>query len=198
MISFKDKKVIVFDLDYTIVKLRADWHKLRNALRDRFFEVYGEKCEFKSMSSCLSKIVEKEDWEELDIFFNLIRQYELENIEDTVPILETVFFIEQRELFGVSNDTKLAILSLNTRKTILKSLAIAGIRDKIHLIIGREDVRKWKPEPEGLLIIQNYFKVSKEEIIFLGDSDTDIQAGKNAGIDAFYIEELIELVKKIR
>jgi pyrophosphatase PpaX len=196
MFSFKGKKIIVFDLDYTIVKLTADWHALRGVLTDRYFEIYGKKCEFKSMSSCLSKIVEKEDWDELDNFFDLIRQYELENIEETDPILETIFFIKQKELFGISKDVKFAIFSLNTRKTILKSLDIAGIRNQIDLIIGREDVRKWKPEPEGLLVIQDYFKVPKEEVIFLGDSDTDIQAGQNAGIDAFYIEELINLVKK--
>ena len=196
MLSFDNKKVIVFDLDYTIVKLTADWHSLRAALINRYYEVYGEKCEFHSMSACLSKIVEKEDWDELDNFFGLIQQYELENIEQTTPILETIFFIEEKEMFGIHKDTHLAVLSLNTRKTIQRSLAIAGIRDQIELIVGREDVKSWKPNPEGLFMIQNYFGVSKNEMIFLGDSDTDIEAGKNAGIEAYYIDELINLVKK--
>lgn len=198
MLSFDNKKVIVFDLDYTIVKLTADWHSLRAALIDRYYEVYGEKCEFHSMSACLSKIVEKEDWDVLEDFFGLIQQYELENIEQTTPILETIFFIEEKELFGIHKDTHLAVLSLNTRKTIQRSLDIAGIRNQIEFVVGREDVKSWKPHPEGLFMIQNYFGVSKEEMVFLGDSNSDIEAGRNAGIEAYYIDEIINLVKKKR
>ena len=69
-------------------------------------------------------------------------------------------------------------------------------RDQIKFIVGREDVKSWKPNPEGLFMIQNHFGVFKEEMIFMGDSDTDIEAGKNAGIEAYYIDELINLVKK--
>lgn len=89
-----------------------------------------------------------------------------------------------------------AILSLNTRSTIIRALELANIYDKIDLIIGREDVRKWKPNPEGLLKIQEYFKMKKEEMIYFGNLEKDVLTGKNAGIEAYLIDELIELVKK--
>ncbi len=33
-------------------------------------------------------------------------------------------------------------------------------------------------------------------MIFFGDLETDILTGKNAGIEAYFIQELIELIKK--
>ena len=47
----QDKKVIVFDLDGTIVKLTADWPTLKKILKDRYIKLYGDSCEFRMKSS---------------------------------------------------------------------------------------------------------------------------------------------------
>ena len=193
--SFTRKKVIVFDLDGTIVRLAADWHSLRRALITRFTEKNRETINLKSMSAILSRIVEMEDEEELQLNFNLIQQYELENITSNEPIKETVYFINNKEVFGVSPNAKLAVFSLNTRSTILISLKMAGILNEFEYFVGREDVRKWKPEPDGLLKILDYFKVNTEEVIYFGDSDIDLLAGANAGIESYYIDTLINHVR---
>ncbi len=195
-ISFEGKKVIIFDLDGTIVNLRADWMALRDVLVEKYREIYEEKCDFQRISKCLDKIVERKDEETLENFFDIIRQYELENIKDTQLIKETIFFINNKELFGIKKETKFAVFSLNTRSTIVRSLEIANILNKIDLLVGREDVRKWKPSPDGLLKIQDYYTIKKEDMIFFGDLEKDILAGKNAGIEAFYIDDLIKLVNK--
>lgn len=197
-LSFNNKKVIVFDLDGTIVKLAADWRSLKDALTERYSENYQEECQFRSISACLSNIVKRNDEEELRKNFEIIRQYELENIKENVPIEETVYFINNLNLFGLQKNIKLAVLSLNTRKTIIESLKLANIYEKIDFILGREDIRKWKPEPEGLLKIKEYFDVKKEEMVFIGDLDKDLLTGQNAGIESFLVDELIELVNEFR
>ncbi|MFX1588683.1 MAG: HAD family hydrolase [Promethearchaeota archaeon] len=197
-LSFNNKKVIVFDLDGTIVKLAADWRSLKDALTERYSENYQEECQFRSISACLSNIVKRNDEEELRKNFEIIRQYELENIKENVPIEETVYFINNLNLFGLQKNIKLAVLSLNTRKTIIESLKLANIYEKIDFILGREDIRKWKPEPEGLLKIKKYFDVKKEEMVFIGDLDKDLLTGQNAGIESFLVDELIELVNEFR
>jgi len=194
--SLKSKKVLVFDLDGTIVNLTADWTTLKNILRERYDRHYEDSCKFHSISSCLSEIVKKKDEQELQNYFNIIRTYEMENILDTTLKEEVVYFIKNKEQFGIKEVTKLAILSLNTRKTIIKSLELAEIKTNFDLIIGREDVRSWKPEPEGLIKIKNYFEVKKQNMVFFGDLENDIKTGRNAGIDAYYIDELIDLVKR--
>ena len=198
MISFTGKKIIIFDLDGTIVKLTADWKALKDVLANKYKKIYKTECDFKRISKCLNKIVERKDEKVLKNFFDIIRQYELENIKETQPIEETIFFINNKELFGINNEVKFAVLSLNTRKSIIRSLQIVNIRNKIDLIIGREDVRRWKPAPDGLIKIQKYYGVSKNEMIFIGDLENDLLTGKNAGIEAFLIDDLIDLVDKIR
>jgi len=196
--SFTEKKVIVFDLDGTIVRLVADWHSLFKALTSRFIEKYQKAINHESMSAILSSVVKLGDEEELQLNFNLIQLYELENITSNQPIKEVIYFINNKELFGVSPNAKLAVFSLNTRSTILKSLEMAGILDKFEFFVGREDVRKWKPEPDGLLKILDYFKVDAKEMIYFGDLEKDLLAGAKAGVESYYIDTLINLVRNIK
>ncbi len=195
-LSFTGKKLIVFDLDGTIVDLAVDWMSLKDLLVERYEELYQESCDFKSVSKCLEKMVEKQDESNIQNFFDIIRHYELKNIRDVKLIDETIFFINNKNLFGIENEMKFAILSLNTRDTIIRALEIADITDKIDYIVGREDVRKWKPDPEGLIMIKNHFKVKKEEIIYFGDMEKDLLTGENAGIEAYLIDDLINIVNK--
>ena len=195
--SFTGKKVIVFDLDGTIVRLVADWLSLRKALSARFAEKNQEYLTHNSISAIMSSVAETGDEEELQLNFNLIRQYELKNITSYKPIKEIIYFINNKELFGVSHHTKLAVFSLNTQSTILKSLEMAGILDKFEFFVGREDVRKWKPDPDGLLKILDYFKVNPEEMIYFGDLEKDLLAGAKAGVEAYYIDILINHVRNI-
>ena len=195
-LSFRGKRVIILDLDGTIVRLSVDWMSLKNVLVQQYSKIYGDDCNFESISACLSKIVEKNDKEVLENFFEIIRQFELKNIKKTQVIDETVYFINNKDLFGIKEGTKLAILSLNTRKTIIESLKLAYINDKINFIVGREDVRKWKPNPEGLYKIMSHYNLKKEEMIYFGDLEKDILTGKNAGVESYLISELISLIKK--
>ena len=67
----QDKKVLVFDLDGTIVNLTADWPTLKKILKTRYTEIYHDSCSFKSISGCLSEIVAKNDEVQLLKFFNI-------------------------------------------------------------------------------------------------------------------------------
>ncbi len=195
-ISFQNKDIIVFDLDGTIVNLSADWMILRDMLLERFRKQFNEDCNAERISTCINAVVQKGDDAILMEFFDIIREFELTSLKDAHPIEESVYFINNKELFDTKEKVKFAILSLNTRNTIIKALKLAKILDKIDYIVGREDVRHWKPAPDGLLKIQEHFKVKKNEIIFFGDLEKDLITGKNAGIESYYIDDLIKLVSK--
>lgn len=61
------------------------------------------------------------------------------------------------------------------------------IADKLNItkyftkILGPESLTRMKPDPEGLNICMKAMKSSAYETIMVGDSYTDIQAGKSAG-----------------
>ncbi len=196
MLSFLNKKAIVFDLDGTIVNLDVNWPYLSNLLSNRYTKIYGEHCDFNHVTACLDGVVKKNDENELQKFFKLIQECELKNINNAKPIKATIFFLNNLELFGIDKSVKLAILSLNTRKAIIESLKLVDVDNKFDFIIGREDVRKWKPDPVGLLKIKEYYALKKEEIIYIGDLEKDLQTGKNAEIESFLIDEIKTLVNK--
>jgi len=167
---------------------------LRDILITRYREHYNEDCKVERISTCLNEVVQKKDEVILQDFFDIIRKFELKNIKNTQIIGETIFFINNKELFEVKKEAKFAILSLNTRSTIIRALELANITKKIDYIVGREDVRRWKPAPDGLIKIQKHFKIKKEEMIYFGDLKNDILTGKNAEIKSYYIDDLIKYV----
>ncbi len=196
MLSFLNKKAIVFDLDGTIVNLDVNWSYLRNLLFNRYTKIYGERSDFNHITACLDGVVKKNDENELQRFFKLIQECELKNINNVKPIKATIFFLNNLELFGIDKSVKLAILSLNTRKAIMESLKLVGVHSKFDFIMGQEDVRKWKPDPEGLLKIKKHYSLKNKEMIYIGDLEKDLQTGKNAGIESFLIDEIKTLVNK--
>ena len=192
--SFQNKKIIIFDLDGTIVDLDVNWKYLKQMLKKRYYNKYHEDCEFKSISECLNKIVEKRDETELSEIFKIVEDFELKTINRTEPIDEILYFIRNIEQLSFLLNIKLAILSLNTRKTIIKALKLFDILKNFSIIIGKEDVRKWKPDPEGLLKIKSYFNVEIHEIIYFGDKEKDLLTGKNANINSYLINDLIDFI----
>ena len=53
----------------------------------------------------------------------------------------------------------------------------------IDFIVGAENVKIEKPNPEGLLWVMDHLKLKKEEILYVGDSLVDAQTAQNAGVD---------------
>lgn len=52
----------------------------------------------------------------------------------------------------------------------------------IDMIVGGEDVKVAKPDPEGLLSIVKEMGLKKEEALYIGDSIVDAMTAQNAGV----------------
>ena len=75
----------------------------------------------------------------------------------------------------------IAAVSNRTREGLKHSLKLAEIFDYFNLIVSAEDVTNPKPHKEHLLFALREFKVKPANAFMVGDTDNDIQAGKNAG-----------------
>jgi phosphoglycolate phosphatase len=51
-----------------------------------------------------------------------------------------------------------------------------------HMVVGQGDKYPLKPNPSSTEEIMNYFKASKEETVFVGDSGVDMQTALGAGV----------------
>ncbi len=57
-----------------------------------------------------------------------------------------------------------------------------GLEKYFHVLVAVDDIRKTKPDPEGVELALNKMGLGPKESIMVGDSPSDILAGKGAGV----------------
>ncbi|HET7627735.1 MAG TPA: HAD family hydrolase [Bacillales bacterium] len=85
---------------------------------------------------------------------------------------------------------KLAIMTGKGRRSLDLSLKALGMEKMFDMTVTGDEVVRPKPDPEGLLKIVEAFDVSPNEAVFVGDSDTDVRAGKRAGMETIAVQWL--------
>ncbi len=85
---------------------------------------------------------------------------------------------------------KLGIVTGKARRSLLISLECLNMKDLFDVIITGDDVDKPKPHPEGVNTALEHLNIKNTEAIFLGDSDADIQAGKQAKVHTIGVQWL--------
>ncbi len=85
---------------------------------------------------------------------------------------------------------KLALITASSREIIDIVLAHHNLLDLFDLVITSSDVKSNKPDPEGILFALDKLGIDAKRAVMLGDSDKDLGAAKNAGVDSilFYPE----------
>lgn len=99
-------------------------------------------------------------------------------------LIETELYPNVKEILEVLKEHMGCKIALVTNKPehiarrILKGLKIDGY---FNAALGPESVKKMKPDPEGIVKVLASFEVLSYNAIMVGDSHTDIEAGKSAG-----------------
>lgn len=125
---------------------------------------------------------------DLDVFEREIKTDIARTLSD-IPMYEgAVDFLEQLK----QQCKKLALISSSSRDTLTLNTAFNTVEPYFDTVITGDMLphNKHKPDPECLLMALKKIQVSPEEAIMLGDSDKDLGAAVNAGIDSllFYPE----------
>ncbi|VUT24510.1 MAG: fructose-1-P/6-phosphogluconate phosphatase [Candidatus Methanolliviera sp. GoM_asphalt] len=170
----KGFKLIILDFDNTIVKLDVDWMALMDELK---------------IDEPLNSYIDKLDSKKRDEVYKIIEKREMKGIDCCDPIEETTSLVKRL------NGYKMAIFSLNSRRAIETCLERLGLSKKFDIIVSGEDVKKLKPDPDGILKILDATGIAKENSIFLGDSYVDLKAGRAAGITS--VLSIEDLEKKL-
>jgi len=185
MEKYGDIALVIFDFDGTIAHFKVDWESLRMELREYFKRIYGFESDFSMLYREIDRINDLFGRRARDEALAIIEKHELTGVEDVEFIPETMRFIENLRVRGV----KLAIFSCNTRKAVERTLMKANKLRFFESIVTLEDVSKTKPDPEGLYKILSAFKVSKSQILLVGDKQRDLEAGVRAGIKTVLIKD---------
>lgn len=77
----------------------------------------------------------------------------------------------------------LGIASTKYRRRLLQILEKFHIGHLFDVVVGGDDVRNPKPDPEALLKAVNSLGAVKREVVYVGDSIVDIITADSAGVD---------------
>lgn len=174
--------VIVFDFDGVIINSGAD---LANAVQYTQRQLGRPVLPKEEIISYVGRGVE-----------NLIRRSfkgsSEEIIQKAIPIykeyyynncvVDTVLYPNVKEILEYFKDKKIALVTNKPENMSRKILECLNVNQYFDMIIGPESVKNMKPDPEGLLKVLDTFGESPKKAIMVGDSHTDVEAGKKAGM----------------
>jgi len=185
-VQFCDTKLIIFDFDGTLAKTTK--------YAVRFFEKFTQKkIDPKKYFGPPTKIVVKK----------LIKDYKLQITEDEfykqwnklyLPYVskkkiitkETVDTIKKLKKRGY----KLAIIT-SSRRYKLSVLIPKELLPYFEVIMGSEDYKLGKPNPESLNTLLRKMKIKKNECVYLGDNIVDIFFAKKGGVKSIGKEDYL-------
>lgn len=139
-------------------------------------------------------------------FFNI----EVPDFEEFIAIYKANYFEQMHYSFlynGVeqtlaelkNQGKKISLLTTKVQDQAEKILDHFKLKEYFDLIMGRREGIEHKPSPEPLLIICRELNIDLENTIIVGDTELDIQCGKNAGsltcgvLYGYRTRELLEL-----
>lgn len=78
----------------------------------------------------------------------------------------------------------LAVITSTIGTTMETVFEAHKLHDSIDVLVTGNDVRAYKPDPEGINMALEQLHVASSRAIMFGDSEKDIRAAHNAGIDS--------------
>lgn len=178
-------KALIFDFDYTL----------------------GDSTEgiVQSVSFALSQLHEKpKTTEEIrktiglslkETYFALTESKDEQNAElfaiyfkqkaDEVMVASTQIYEPVKEVFDSlrRKGYKIGIVTTKFHYRIDAILAQFHMNDMVDIIVGGEDVKTPKPDPEGLLYAIKQLQLEKRDILYVGDSVVDAKTAQSAEVD---------------
>jgi HAD superfamily hydrolase (TIGR01509 family) len=185
----KNKKAILFDVDGVIVDsepLHFAAHKkalayfgIEITLNDYldFGVAQGDNNLYEKVSEKFGVVIKKEDASKMKKQF--YREIFAEKGEMMPGILESLQTFSKKYVLAVVSSG-----SLDANEYVLSKF---DIRKYFKAIITKEDVEKVKPYPDVYLKALEKLNLSKDEYVAIEDSQTGVEAAKNAGIKCIAI-----------
>jgi len=189
-VNFKDKELIIFDFDGTLINSIPDLTLAINKMLFFYnlspltvtqttpFIGNGAKplvkraLEYAMQNKDLSEVLLKEAF---DIYFSAYNEVTCDKTYMYPGVLETLKYLNKKGYKMVICTNK----PFNFIEPILNKLAIKHF---FNYWIGEDSLSEKKPSAAPLLYLANEMSIIKEKCIMIGDSKNDILAAKNSGM----------------
>ena len=174
--------LIIFDFDGVVIDSGADIakavnytlkHFKRNQLPEEEIISYVGHGAERLIRSSFKEVTDELVAEAMSLYLEYYLAHCLE---------ETKLYNHFKETLEFFKDKKKAIVTNKPESLTVKILQELSILDYFDLIVGPESVTALKPNPEGLLKVLTVLGIGPEAAMMIGDSYTDIEVGKIAGM----------------
>lgn len=181
------KSLYIFDLDGTLVDAyQAIYESLNSTLKTLGYGPVSYSMVKRSVGEGINVFINKffarEDYEKA---LSLYRKYHTRDLTSKAFLKpeakETLSAIKQR-------GSLVAVASNRSHRFCLMILERLKVIKYVDFILCADKVGKIKPDPEIIFRILKKFAIPREEAVFIGDMDIDLETAERAGIDAIFIE----------
>lgn len=179
------KKLIVFDLDGTLLDTLADLHASVNfALEKHGFPLRSidEVRRFvgNGMALLISRAVPENTPDDIvsDVLKTFKAHYSLHSTDNTAPYEGIAELLAQLKAAGC----RLGVVS-NKADSAAKPIIAHYFPEVFDCVVGERDGVRKKPAPDSVLETMRILGCGKDETVYVGDSEVDIQTAKNVGCE---------------
>ena len=177
-------KTYIFDLDGTLLDTLNDLHASCNyALRTHGMPERSLEEVRQFVGNGVKKLMERAIPDGLDnpLFEDTLQtfrqHYLLHNLDTTLPYPGIMEMLQQLKAQG----KRIAVVS-NKFYAATQDLCKHFFGDTIQVAIGeREDIKK-KPAPDTVLEALRQLQVTRQDAVYVGDSEVDVETARNSGI----------------
>lgn len=176
-------KAVIFDLDGTLLNTLDDLHGAVNfALESFSLPLISVEQTRMFVGNGVEKLMEraigKENQALLPQTLKCFKEYYSAHSKEQTKPYNGVFQLVEKLL---KENVKCAIVS-NKFDGAVKSLAKEFFGDMFSSAVGESGLVRKKPAPDSVLAVMKELNVSKDDAIYVGDSDVDIKTAENAGL----------------
>lgn len=192
---FADVRVLIFDLDGTLIDSKLDLAHSVNAMLEHMgreahvhqtiFSFIGDGAAMLVRRALGEGVTDAEVERGLDYFLKYYRAHMLDNTVAYPGVREALAELEGD--LGKPAGHPARAMAVLTNKPVVFSRAILhglGLSRYFRFVYGGNSFAKKKPDPVGVEVLLRDLQASPSEALMVGDSDVDIKTARNAGIFA--------------
>ena len=182
------KKLVIFDLDGTLLDTIADLAESANyALKQLDYPTHPVDAIRTFVGNGINKLLERalpahEQTEEniMRMRSHFVPYYDIHNADLSTPYPGIISLLEDLQAKGIL----IAVASNKYQEATVKLVKQYFPNIDFVEILGQREGINDKPDPSIVFDILQKANLSKENVLYVGDSDVDMQTAINAGVDA--------------